>query len=246
MDQNVAKLGENIYPILEKKLITVSEKETQDMIDKALNEGRVKEMMNQRDALVRDLNRYKKLRKRWKRVDTSLKVGGIITIGLTGITAAVAGVVAPPLVIPIIAPAVPIVLGVLSGTESIILGGVVMGLTQRKKKFYLDKCKIIQSHLDKVYYYTEKCKEDGIITYQELDGFRKIISDYRMDVEGLKNPEIDIERLRKEVARESKSFLKKELKEEMRENLRSQLPSSRQHHSNVDGTLPRPGTKILE
>ena len=92
--------------------------------------------------LMNLLKQYKKLRKRWKRVDTSLKVGGILVIGLTGITAAVTGVIAPPLIIPIIAPAVPIVLGVLSGAESIVLSEVVMGLTQRKKKFYLDKCNI--------------------------------------------------------------------------------------------------------
>jgi hypothetical protein len=52
--------GENLYP----NLVIKSEEETKEMIDNILNDSRVKEMMNQRDILIKDLERYEKLKKR--------------------------------------------------------------------------------------------------------------------------------------------------------------------------------------
>ena len=205
--------SENIYPVIK------TEEATEQMIDKALNNSRIKEMLNQRDALVKDLKHYTKLNKRWKRVDLWFKLTGVIIIGATGISAAIAGtVIAPGLLIPVLYPAVPIVLGVLSGTESIILSGIVMGLTGRKKTKYDKKCKIIQSYLDKMFYYIEKARDDNIITFQELEGFRTIVELYKKEIDS-NNTEhdtniLDIKDIRKakiEADKVVKELLKKDL-----------------------------------
>ena len=208
-------MTENIYPIIK------SAEETQELVNKTINPMRVKEMLLQRDILNKDLKRYQKLNKRWKKVDKSIKISATIFIGLTSIATAISS----PLVKPLVYPWIPIVLGIVSGTESILLGGTVFGLTNKKKKFYLDKCKHIQSYLDKMYLYIEKCKEDGIITLEEIEGFRKLIEEYKLGLENLKTSEIDIEKLRKEVDKEVKKNLKKELIQEQKENLKSQFHS---------------------
>ena len=58
-----------------------------------------------------------------------------------------------------------------------------MGLTSRKKKKFSNKCKIIQSYLDKIFYYVEQCRQDYIITKDELEGFGKLMSEYRTEIE---------------------------------------------------------------
>ena len=56
-----------------------------------------------------------------------------------------------------------------------------------------------------MYLYIEKCKEDGIITLEEIEGFRKLMEEYKLGLESFgKTPEIDIEKLRKEVDKEVK------------------------------------------
>ena len=60
-------MTENIYPIIK------SAEETKELVNKAINPMRVKEMLLQRDILNKDLKRYQKLNKRWKKVDEVLK-----------------------------------------------------------------------------------------------------------------------------------------------------------------------------
>ena len=54
-------MTENIYPIIK------SAEETQELVNKTINRMRVKEMLLQRDILSKDLKRYQKLNKRWKK-----------------------------------------------------------------------------------------------------------------------------------------------------------------------------------
>ena len=54
-------MTENIYPIIK------SAEETQELVNKTINPMRVKEMLLQRDILSKDLKRYQKLNKRWKK-----------------------------------------------------------------------------------------------------------------------------------------------------------------------------------
>ena len=136
------------------------------------------------------------------KVDVGIKVSATIFISLTSIATAITS----PLVIPLV-PWIPIFLGVLGGTESILLG-TILWLTQKKKKFYLDKCKHIQSYLDKMYYHIEKCKEEGIITLEEINGFRKLMEEYKLELENLKTPDLDLEKLRKEDNKEVNKNLK--------------------------------------
>ena len=204
----------SLYPALLK-----TEAETLQMIDNALNNSRIVEMKNQRGILQKDLKRYTKLKRRWKKFDLALKISGITIIGLTGITTAIVGTISAPLMIPLFVPLLPMGMGIIGAVETTIFSGIIMGLTTKKKKFYDEKCKLIQSYLDKLFYYIEQARQDKIITMDELQGFRAIMDDYRIKVDGIEgNPEIDrdlFKQATKEAEKDIKKLIKKKLKDEI-------------------------------
>src|SRR6266436_2999269 len=177
---------ESIYPLIK------TEQEVKEMIDKSLNQSRITEMNNKRLVLEKDLKRYKKLMKRWKKVNKGFIISGVILVGLTGIGTIITSAVIPPvLLIPIFTPIVPIVLGSLGVVETITFTSLELGIFKRKIDFYDRKSKMIQSYIDKLYYYIEKAKEDSIITIDELNGFRNIMDDYRNKISQIEEKDID-------------------------------------------------------
>ena len=47
----------------------------------------------------------------------------------------------------------------------------------RKKEFHA-RTKLIEEYKNKLYYYTQKVKEDGIITIEEVKQFEKILAEF--------------------------------------------------------------------
>jgi hypothetical protein len=43
----------------------------------------------------------------------------------------------------------------------------------------------VKSYIDKIYYYTQKAYNDGIITVEEIEGFHKILDEYREEMKGM-------------------------------------------------------------
>ena len=230
-------MNENIYPNVSSPNI-LSEAETQKLFDAKLHEDRIKHMNSEYDTLKRDLKHYIKLKKKWNNVDLGFKVTGLVVISITGISAAICGTLAGPLIVPFTAPAVPIVLGVLSSGESLLLSGLVMGLTKRKIKKFNSKCKLIQSYLDKLYYYIEHSKQDHIITLNEIQGFDNLMNEYKdqiNNINDLHNSEMkgltdnQLKKLREEANKEAKKLYIADLKKEI---IHSQ-------YNAVSSTIPR-------
>ena len=214
-----------LYPVIK------SESEVNIMIDKKLNESRISEMNNQKAILEKDLKRYRKLGKRWKNVNKGFIIGGVIITGLTGVGAAITGAVVPPiLLVSILMPAIPIVLASLGIVETITFTAIEVGVFKNKIDFYDEKCKMIRSYVDKLYYYIEKARSDNIISIDELQGFRNIMDDYRKRVEQIEEKDIDprifkidLDKMRKEANKETRKLLNNEIKENIKEDLKSQF-----------------------
>src|SRR5438093_9399181 len=132
-------------------------------------------------------------------------------------------------------PAIPIVLASLGIFETITFTAIEVGVFKKKIDIYDEKCKMIQSYVDKLYYYIEKSKQDGIISIDELQGFRNIMDDYRKRVEQIEEKDIDprifkidLDKMRKEANKEmsqSAAQLRKLLKNEIKENIKEDLKS---------------------
>jgi hypothetical protein len=121
--------------------------------------------------------------KRWKKIDSGITITSVGIIATTSIAAGIAGTLAAPFFIPIFLPAAPAILGTLSALETVVFSGIKMGLTSKKKKKFDNKCKLVQSYLDKIFYYIEQCKQDSIITLDEIKGFESLMNDFRNEIE---------------------------------------------------------------
>jgi membrane glycosyltransferase len=218
-------MDQNIYPnVPTQNDVILSEEDTKKLFDKKLNEERIKHMNLEYETLKTNLKHYTKLKKKWDKIDIGFKITGITIISITGITAAICGTVVGPLLVPLLAPAVPIVLGVISASESVLLSSIVMGLTTRKKKKFNSKCKLIQSYLDKLYYYIEQSKQDHIITLDEIHGFENIINEYKNEIEKINEhhdeqskvlTDHQMKKITEEANKEFQKLYKQDLKKEI-------------------------------
>ena len=85
---------------------------------------------------------------------------------------AIGGIVAIPLSI------IESILGgtaTLTGFTSIMIS---MRWTKRKKKEFRARIRLIEEYKNKLYYYTQKVKEDGIITIEEVKQFNKLLAEF--------------------------------------------------------------------
>src|ERR1700710_2019760 len=225
------------YIVPSGNFVVKSEAETTAMINQKLSEGRVKEMLNKKQELEKDLRHYKKVRSHWTRLDSTIKIIGTVaavsaSLGAT-VTATITG-------IPFIVPAILAGIAALDGALTEI---VVVGWTSRKKKIFREKCELIQSYIDKLYIYTEKCKQDNIITIEEIENFHKLIDEYNNTIRakrlGVKDrTEYDYEKLEKQAHREVGKDIKKELISNIKEKEIQDL-KSRLGVGVVYSTLPR-------
>jgi hypothetical protein len=219
MDEKIvsSKRSTELYPSL-----LLSEKENYEA---AMNKSRIDEMSNKRLELDRQLKHYLKIKKRWDKADGSLKITGTILAGTSAVVGAVIAGLTVPLTIPIV---IPIVLGAITAGETIITSGLVMGLTGRKKSFYREKINIIQSYIDKMFVYSEKARQDGVITVEELEGFKHLMEEYQNTINSrISNDEYDYEKIKREAEKEAKKEAEKKLKDILKRDTINSIVHSR-------------------
>jgi hypothetical protein len=136
-----------------------------------------------------------------------LKITGII-FAATGIVAgAVTAVFTPPLIVPLLVTA-------LTAGESVLTSGLIIGLTSSKKSYYRERIRTIQSCLDKMFLYIQKCQLDYQISIEELEGFRKLFeTEYQNGLTEIK-VDYDYQKLKEEAKKAADKEFKKVLKEE--------------------------------
>lgn len=201
-------MTENLYPNLN---IT-------DSIIKDLNKSRIDEMNTNLTMLEKDLKRYTKLLRRWKNTSKGLTISGAVLIGFTSIASGV--ILFPSLAVPLVVPGILGISGVLEGT---LLEGLNMSICQHRINYLDKKASLVKSYIDKLYYYTQKAKTDNVITLEEIEGFHRILDEYRKELTGIKVSGIDkklIKKAQTEVDKEMKNIFLEQMKEEI---LRSRL-----------------------
>ena len=170
MDEKVEK----IYPNLRE------EKEINQQINESKNKDRQKIIRSKIKQLEEKFNHYKKIKNNWIKASKILR---IIGISISSIAAGTAIVISIPLSLPIIAV---IITGVAGGT-TLINESILMGFLNKKKKYFRDKCKYTKMYLDKLSIYFEKCRDDTVITLEEMEGFNKIEKEYDNKMEFERN-----------------------------------------------------------
>ena len=166
---------ERLYPALEREptapeLTTITEAELNRRIDKAKNKDRIRYMKDKQYELNNKLSHYEKVRHNWiiaRRVLQGVGFVSTVTLGLATIT--VSGMFAIPLL--------PIILtGGGIGTMTLFSFLDKSLFKFREKSLRTKQCKV-KEIVDKLHFYFEKCREDNIITVEEIEAFDKIVKE---------------------------------------------------------------------
>ena len=152
-----------VYPEL------ITESQLNLLINESKQTDRVRYMKDKQNDLMSKLKHYEKVKHQWTIARRVLEGIGISTIGLLGVSSVVlsAGVLAAPLV--------PAILTGGSLTVTGILTTLDKSLLRRREKAIKKKQLDIKETYDKLHFYFEKCREDNLITLEEIQTFDKIV-----------------------------------------------------------------------
>ena len=168
-------MDNKLYPELPEEKI-LYDKDMIDKVNKNLSDARIKEIQGKRQEMEKSLKHYKKILKRWKRIENFLKITSIVIVGGTAITSMVLGFSTFTL---------PIVYAVLAGvgaTEGIISEALVLGVVKKKTAKFKKKVEHIQEYISKSWFLFEKIREDSVIMLDEVNESRKLMENYEKGV----------------------------------------------------------------
>ena len=214
-------MSATIYPVIK------TEQELKDMINKNLNTQRAQKIIDKINQLQKQLEHYKKIGNKWK---TAGKVVRVINLSITCLIAVALGVLAIVVTEGVaIPPMTMALLGGYSTIETTILEGMNIGVIKKKESKYDKKCAVIQDYVNKMHYYFEKARQDGVITLEELEGFDSLVNHFEGKISN-KNVEIDekfdLMTLKKEAEVEAKKEVAVEMKEKLKNEAKAKLLSN--------------------
>jgi hypothetical protein len=203
-----------------------------------LNKSRIDEMKLQLESLTKDEKRYKKLLRRWKNTSKGITITGVVFVGVSGIASGI--VLLPGLAVPLIIPGILGIIGVIGGTS---LEGFNMGICSNRINHLDKKSSLVRSYIDKIYYYTEKANSDGVITIEEIEGFHKILDEYRSEIKGMSGASLS--GIDKKLLKKAQSQADKEINEIFLQREKERYMNLRlAGNSNVNGGRDPSGVRI--
>jgi len=140
-----------------------------------INKLQVQHMLAEIEGIKRSLKHYKKLRKRFNLIKNICKYIGLgvfvsVEVAGVGLLIVATGGTAVPLVLPAI------LCG--AGLASPLIDLALCKYFSKRKHLYTEKCKHIQSTLDKLYIFMKDAMSDSVIDEKEINKFREIITEY--------------------------------------------------------------------
>ena len=180
--------SENLYPEI------ISENKLNIMIDDKISDGlnieRLKHMIRESTILEEQFIKYKKIQKPWNKTNNVVKLSGSILALLTGSGVIIISVLTAGTTPLLIVTSSSIISSILSSTS--LLSGfltavVSMRFTKRKKKQFNKRIKLTKEYQNKLFYYTQKVREDKNITLEELEKFDLLLNEYNNKLLELKN-----------------------------------------------------------
>ena len=137
-------------------------------------------MISKQEEIKEHLIHYKKLKKRWTKIDSTFKtISVILAFLITSATAATAGIT-----LPIVIPAV---LGAVTAIQTSSCGLIALAYTSKRKMYYKEKANLIDSYLNKLFIYFERSKSDKKITLEELEEFNELVNEFKDCLDNVKN-----------------------------------------------------------
>jgi DNA-binding PucR family transcriptional regulator len=206
-------MTDSIYP-----QILTSEK-LEELTDNKLSKSRASEIKAKVNELQKDLARYKKLRKKWKRFSKILHGIGVgVGVVIGGTAAGLAIAATEGILIPA---SFPIALAIGGAVETAISESVAIGLIKKKKHKFTEKINIVSLFMNKMYLFYHHALEDKKISIDELEEFHKLVNEYESEIDKLQTKESGDSSFQK-LQHRAEVQAKKECEKEMLEKLTEQ------------------------
>ena len=157
---------------------------------------RVKEFKSETLHLQDLLKHYKKVKNRWNKGNTVLKIIGYSL----GFASAILTVILP-ITLPVVTLA-PVILGSISVADGFLTEIVSLSYTSKKKSLYREVCLSIELGISKLFLFQLKALEDGILTDDEIMKSNQIIQDIKNNINRLKSANVITNEYSKKIKRE--------------------------------------------
>ena len=144
--------------------------------------------MNREIELIKvHLEKYKKIKNNYTKYDNLIRTI-FTTLGtISAITTIIISTITPFGIIPVVVgSALTAAFGSIPIIQSIVSKLITSKFTSKRKKFFEERIMLVSEYLNKIYFYSEKIKDDGIITIDELENFNKIINEYNEKLNEMK------------------------------------------------------------
>ena len=210
-------MEDRIYP-------KIPSMEIDEIINDKISKSRAIEIINKQKELDKDLKHYKKLRDKWKKANSVIKVLGIgigSTLAVGGVV--VGGIMSSGIVIPILIPTIIGGVGVIETTISTCVAATY--IKKKINKFNL-KYDLINTYLNRLYHLYHRSIEDGKITLEEMDEFNKLITKYETEMIKFNSNdayEIPLQKLLDKADKEARSEYTVELINKMKDEKKKEL-----------------------
>jgi hypothetical protein len=213
----------SIYPVVSNSNpIVLSPEDSQKIFEQQAQESRINEMLQYKNELTRDLKHFQKLKHKWIKLTKIFEYTGFGVLSSLGIATTILASLASAGI------AIPLIVGIALGsgdTIGIIYQGIVHVLFESKKRHFRSKIKIVLAYINRSEYLIQRITEDKIITIEEIQAFRTFMDQYREEIDSIKETEIDIETIKKEIEDRTKK-----LQDELTSRYQSNVHASPNNH----------------
>ena len=158
----------------------------EDQTIATIKKGRLNEFMNEKKNLKDLLTHYIKIKKRWTKADSVLKMTGITIGALAGLTGTIVASIST-LGISTIPMIIGGVVGGFSAFDLFLTESLSIGLTSKKKKQYREICIKLELGINKLYLYQVKALSDNVLTVEEIKESIQIVQDIKDEIAAIKN-----------------------------------------------------------
>ena len=174
-------MNDQLYPKI------VKEEELTDLINKSKNKDRLNMMNREIEILKTQKDKYMKIKKNYTKYDNLLRNTFTCLSTVAAITTITISTITPFGIIPVVTGSVlTAVFGGIPIIKSVVSKAITSNFTTKRKSFFEERIFLVNEYLNKLYYYVEKVKDDGIITIDELDKFNKLLSEYTIKINDIK------------------------------------------------------------
>jgi len=170
-----------LYPTI------VREEVVTDLINKNINTNRLTHMNREIELIRTHLEKYKKIKNNYTKYDNLIRNVFTALSTISAIATIIISTMTPFGIISLVVGSVlTAAFGSIPIIQSIISKLITSNFTSKRKKFFEDRIVLVNEYLNKLYYYIEKSKEDGIITIDEIDKFNSLIEEFQGKLNNMK------------------------------------------------------------